>query len=93
MVIPIRSRDRQLEIRMTGPERDLIDRAAAAAGTDLTSFAVANLTEAAQRVLADREHFARTPEAAGAWDRINRQPARELSGLRQLLERPSPFVE
>ena len=27
------------------------------------------------------------------WEAVNRRPARDLPGLRQLLERPSPFVD
>lgn len=89
---PARTRDRRLEVRTTAEERELIDRAAAAAGTDMTTFVVTQLTDAAQRVLADREQFVLSPEAAAAWDALNRRPARELPGLRRLLERPSPFT-
>jgi uncharacterized protein (DUF1778 family) len=38
-----------------------IDRAAKATGTDLTSFVVAHLTDAARQVLADRDRFTLTP--------------------------------
>lgn len=88
-----RTRDRRLEVRTTTAERDLIDRAAAASGTDLTTFVVGHLTEAAQKVLADRDHFELTPDVADEWERINRRPARDLPGLRKLMERPTPFSE
>jgi uncharacterized protein (DUF1778 family) len=93
MTAPARTRDRRLEVRTTSAERALIDRAAEAAGTDLTSFVISNLTEAARRVLADRERFVLDPEQAAEWEQINRRPARELAGLRRLAERPSPFAE
>jgi uncharacterized protein (DUF1778 family) len=88
-----RTRSRRLAVRTTPEDRELIDRAVAASGTDLTDFVVTNLTVAAQRVLADRTAF--TLDAAGqqAWERINRRPARSLAGLRALMERPSPFTE
>lgn len=89
----VRTRNKRLEVRTTEGERDLIDRAAAVSGTDLTSFVVASLTDAARRVLADRDRFRLSADAAAAWELINRRPARELAGLRRLTERPSPFVD
>jgi uncharacterized protein (DUF1778 family) len=71
----------------------LIDLAVAASGTDLTEFVVANLTLAARRVLADRGRFLLDAEAAMAWERLNRRPARTLPGLRDLMARRSPFGE
>jgi len=93
MTAPIRTRDRRLEVRTTAEERDLIDRAAVAAGTDLTSFVVTHLTDAARQVLANRDHFALSSDTAAEWDKINRRPAKELAGLRRLMQRPSPFAE
>lgn len=90
---PARTRNKRLEVRTTAQERDLIDRAAAASGTDLTSFVVASLTDAARHVLADRERFTLSTAAAAEWDEINRLPARDLPGLRRLTKRPTPFEE
>jgi len=87
-----RTKDKRLEVRTTAEERALINRAAEAAGTDLTTFVVSNLTDAARRVLADRDHFVLSSEVAAEWERINRRPARDLPGLHRLLERPSPFT-
>jgi uncharacterized protein (DUF1778 family) len=87
-----RTRDKRLEVRTTAEERALIDRAAASTGTDVTSFVVTHVTDAAQRVLADRQRFELSPEASAEWDRINRRRARDLPGLRRLLERRSPFT-
>lgn len=93
MTIPARTRDRRLEVRTTAEERQLIDRAAEASGTDLTSFMIEHLTDAARQVLADRDRFMLDADAASEWDRVNRRPARELAGLRRLMQRPSPFAE
>lgn len=88
-----RRRGRRLELRTTADERELIERAVAVTGTDLTEFVVANAVDAAKRVLADRDHFELDIEAAAAWDAINARRARDLPGLRRLIQRPSPFAE
>ena len=82
----------RIELRATEDDRDLLDRAAAALGTDRSSFLLAQGRLAAQRVLADREHFLLDADAQQEWERINSRPARGLPGLTRLLERPSPFV-
>lgn len=93
MTTPTRTRDRRLEVRTTAEERELIDRAAEASGTDLTSFVVEHLTDAARQVLADRDHFTLDANAVAEWERINRRSAKELAGLKRLMQRPSPFTE
>jgi uncharacterized protein (DUF1778 family) len=82
----------RIELRATEDDRDLLDRAAAALGTDRSSFLLTQGRLAAQRVLADREHFLLDADAQQEWERINSRPARSLPGLARLLERPSPFV-
>jgi uncharacterized protein (DUF1778 family) len=54
---------------------------------------VTHAYQAAQRVLADRDRLELDPAAAEEWDAINRSPARDLPGLRRLMQRPSPFRE
>jgi uncharacterized protein (DUF1778 family) len=87
-----RARSERLEVRTTKDERALIDRAVAEQGTDLTEFVLSNLTVAARRVLADRTDFVLDPDSAESWEAINRRRARDLPGLRRLMERPSPFT-
>ena len=81
----------RIELRATEDDRDLLVRAAAALGTDRSSFLLAQGRLAAQRVLADREQFVLDPDAQPEWERINNRSARSLPGLMRLLERPSPF--
>ncbi|MGQ0743240.1 MAG: type II toxin-antitoxin system TacA family antitoxin [Acidimicrobiales bacterium] len=88
-----RRRTRRLELRTTPDERDLIERAVAATGTDLTKFIVLNAVDAARRVLADRDRFDLDDAAVSAWDALNAREARPLPGLRRLMDRPSPFAE
>ena len=87
-----RRRSQRIEVRATPEDRALIDRAVAAAGTNVTAFVLSSVTTAARQVLADRTEFVLSPEAAGAWDAINERPARDLPGLCELMQRPSPFI-
>jgi uncharacterized protein (DUF1778 family) len=48
-------------LRTTAEERELIDRAVIASGTDLTDFVVTHASDAARRVLADRDKFTLIP--------------------------------
>jgi uncharacterized protein (DUF1778 family) len=82
-----------MELRTTTEERELIDRAVAATGTDLTDFVVSHAYDAARRVLADRDHFELDASALEAWEAVNARPARELPGLAKLMQRRSPFNE
>ena len=93
MTTSIRARDKRLEVRTTKEERELINRAVEEIGTDLTTFVVTKLVDASRQVLADRDHFVLSSEAATQWDKMNELPARELDGLRRLMNRPSPFGE
>lgn len=93
MSMSTRARDKRLEVRTTLEERNLINRAVDTVGTDLTSFVVTNMVDVSRQVLADRDHFALSEEAAAQWDKMNEMPARELEGLRRLMSRPSPFSE
>lgn len=91
--IEARRRSRRMDLRTTPQERDLIDRAVEAAGSDLTDFVVSHTVLAARRVLADRERFELDADSLAAWRAINARPARDLPGLRRLMRRPSPFDE
>lgn len=88
-----RTRSERIEVRTTPEDRALIDRAVAAADTDLTSFVVDNLTLAAHRVLADRTEFALGAESRAVWETVNERSPRDLAGLRDLMDRPSPFAD
>lgn len=93
MATDTRRRDRRLELRTTQDEREIIDRAVAASDTDLTDFVIAGAVASARRVLADRDRFELDADALAAWDAINAGPARDLPGLRRLMERSTPFAE
>lgn len=88
-----RRRSRRMDLRTTEEERALIDRAVAESGMDLTEFVVTHASEAARRVLADRQHFELDARARREWDQLNTRPARDLPGLAALFRRTSPFAE
>ena len=92
-MVATRARAERIEFRTTPETRRLVERAVEASGSNLTDFAEASLVLAAQRVMADRERFVLSERAAAEWEAINSRPARELSGLRALMARPSPFDE
>jgi uncharacterized protein (DUF1778 family) len=93
MATPTRARGERIEFRTTPEVRRLVERAVEVSGSNLTDFAEASLLQAAQRVMADREAFVLSERAAAEWDAINDRPARELPGVRRLMDRPSPFAE
>lgn len=88
-----RVKDERIEFRTTTAVRKLIERAVRVSGTRLTDFAESSLVSAAQRVLANRTQFTLTEAQLSQWEAINARPARELPGLRRLMDRPSPFEE
>jgi uncharacterized protein (DUF1778 family) len=93
MATPTRARGERIEFRTTPEVRRLVERAVEVSGSNMTDFAEASLVQAAQRVMADREKFALSEKAAAEWEAVNGRPARELPGLRRLIDRPSPFAE
>jgi uncharacterized protein (DUF1778 family) len=82
-----------MDLRTTAEERELIDRAVLASGTDLTDFVITHAADAARRLLADRDHFHLEPSALKQWEEVNSRPSRDLPGLRRLMQRPTPFTE
>lgn len=82
-----------MDLRTTAEERELIDRAVRASGTDLTDFVITHASEAARRLLANRDRFHLDPSALKQWDDVNNRPARDLPGLRRLMQRRTPFTE
>lgn len=90
--VSTRARVARIEVRTTADDRALIERAVELEGTDLTTFVVGHATDAARRVLADRDRFVLDAAGAAEWDRITEGPARDLPGLRRLLDRPTPFT-
>ncbi len=86
-------KDQRFEFRTSSADRELFARAADAVGTPVSTFANEQLRIAARRVLADRTEFVLSPVEAALWDELMERPARDLPGVRALLDRTSPFVD
>lgn len=52
-----------------------------------------HLVDTARQMLADRDRFLLSADAAGEWEKVNRRPAEEFAALRRVVQRPSPFTE
>src|SRR5436309_1683740 len=89
----IRRRSKRLELRTTPEERELIERAAEVSGSDLTEFVLAHASDAARRILADRDRFHLSGDALAAWEAVHARRALDLPGLHVLMSLPSPFAE
>src|SRR5438552_15528114 len=89
----IRRRSKRLELRTTPEERELIERAAEASGSDLTEFVLTHAADAACRILADRDRFQLRGDALVAWEAVNARRERDLRRLCDLMSRPSRFAE
>jgi uncharacterized protein (DUF1778 family) len=86
-------RDATISFRFDPATRDLIERAARSTGCMLEEFVEEHLAMAAERVLAHQPRFTLSSPALEQWQAMTAGPARELRGLRELMARPSPFVD
>lgn len=84
-------RTERIALRATRADKALIQRAAESCSLNISEFAVGRLVTEAQRVLADRTEFVLDEAGWAEWEAINDRPARELPGLRKLMDRPSAF--
>ncbi len=83
----------RLELRLTATQKRTIEQAATISGRSVTEFSVPFLVDQANEVIReDRElHM-----SEAAWEQFNEildSPAKSLSGLADLLRRPSVFTD
>jgi uncharacterized protein (DUF1778 family) len=79
----------RLELRLEPDKRELLDRAAEAAGVSTSAFVLEHATEAAQRALADRTLFVLPPDRWNAFVELLDRPEQPMEGLAAFLARPS----
>jgi uncharacterized protein (DUF1778 family) len=87
------AKDKTLNIRVTEPEKKLVEQAASISHMGMSQFMLQATLRAAQEVLADQTRFVLPAEE---WERfltLLDRPARVLPGLREAASRPSPFDE
>ena len=85
------AKDVTINIRATARQRDMIDRAAEAAGKSRSDFMLEISCRAAEQTLLDQRFFAVDDEA---WRRLNQMldaPALPNERLRKLLRAKSPW--
>lgn len=80
-----------ISLRVPAHRRDLIDRAAKAAGKTRTEFILESATRAAEEVLLDRRMFHLDAEQYEAFEKALDAPARPTAALRKLLGEPAPW--
>jgi uncharacterized protein (DUF1778 family) len=80
-----------IELRLSPAQKELIAEAARARQQTLTGFMVEHAVSAAEQVLAERVHFAISPERWEAFCAALDAPAKDIPALRRLLSEESPF--
>jgi uncharacterized protein (DUF1778 family) len=83
----------RLELRLTSDQKQEIEQAAAISGRSVTDFSVALLIEHANEVIRQERELRMSQPAWEAFNAILDQPAKPLSGLADLLQRPSVFTD
>lgn len=84
-------KDKTLNIRVTEPEKRLVEQAASISHMGMSQFMLQATLRAAEEVLADQTRFVLP---AGEWDSfvaLLDRPARVLPGLKEAASKPSPF--
>ena len=83
----------RLELRLTSDQKQDIEQAAAISGRSVTDFSVPLLVEEAGDVIRQEPELKMTKHALDAFNRVLDEPAKPLSGLAELLRRPSVFSD
>ncbi|WP_231919184.1 type II toxin-antitoxin system TacA family antitoxin [Microterricola viridarii] len=81
----------RLELRLTREQKTDIERAAAISGRSVTDFSIPLLVDEATEVIRQERELKMSKSAWDAFNRILDEPAKPLSGLADLLRRPSVF--
>lgn len=92
MTTALRKNDR-LELRLTVEQKRAIEQAAVLSGRSVTDFSVPLLVEEATEVIRRSSELQLGAETWDAFNAILDQPAKPVSGLADLFERPSVFVD
>ena len=87
------TKSERLELRLTPHQKQDIERAAAISGRSVTDFSVPLLVEEAGDVIRQERELQMSKDAWDAFNRVLNEPAKPLSGLADLLHRPSVFSD
>jgi uncharacterized protein (DUF1778 family) len=83
----------RLELRLTPAQKSEIEQAAALSGRSVTDFSVPLLVREAGEVIRVERDLRLSKESWDAFNEILDRPARPLTGLADLLTRPSVFED
>ena len=83
----------RLELRLTSAQKTEIERAAALTGRTVTDFSVGILVREAEEVIRFERELHLSKKSWDTFNAILDRPARPVSGLADLLARPSVFRE
>jgi uncharacterized protein (DUF1778 family) len=83
----------RLELRLTREQKAEIERAAALSGRSVTDFSVPLLVKEAAEVIRVERDLRMSTSSWEAFNAILDRPAQQVSGLADLLSRPSVFEE
>ena len=83
----------RLELRLTREQKIEIEQAAALTGRSVTDFSVPLLVKEAGEVIRVERDLRMSKKSWDAFNEILDRPARPVSGLAELLKRPSVFED
>lgn len=83
----------RLELRLTREQKSEIERAAALSGRSVTDFSVPLLVKEAEQVIRIERELRMSQKSWDAFNEILDRPAHTISGLADLLKRPSVFED
>ena len=86
-------KNERIELRLTAEQKRTIEQAATISGRSVTDFSVPLLVEEASEIIREDRELRMSQEAWEAFNEILNRPAKSLSGLADLLRRPSVFVD
>ena len=84
-------KDQRLNLRVTAPEKALIEQAARLSRTSASEFVLQCAVRQAEALIADRTRFILSAEEWAAFTAALDRPARDIPALRRAAAQPSPF--
>jgi uncharacterized protein (DUF1778 family) len=91
MTTPLKSE--RLDLRLTPDQKRAIEQAATISGRSVTDFSVSLLVEEAGEVIRQDRELHMSDDAWVAFNEVLDRPAKTISGLADLLRRPSVFTD
>lgn len=91
--MPATLKTERIELRLTEEQKRIIEQGATVSGRSVTDFSVPLLVAQASEVIRQDRELHMSAEAWTAFNEILAKPATSVSGLADLLRRPSVFTD